>query len=140
MKIIVSKRTSKRFAGCTSYPDCNNSFPLPQNGKIIPLDEYCDECEQPRIKVVRKGKRPYTMCINHQCSTKDDWGIDQSTIGDSEESEGEISYLKLSNLTISKIKEKTEELDLDYEKLLEAEKENKDRKSLKKWLKRKIES
>ncbi len=140
MKIIVSKRTGKRFSGCTTYPDCNNSFPLPQNGKIIPLDEYCDECDEPRIKVVRKGKRPYTMCINHQCSTKDDWGIDQSTIGDSGESEGEINYLKLSNLTISKIKEKSEELELDYEKFLEAEKENKDRKSLKKWLKKKIDS
>ncbi len=83
LKIIVSRRTGKRFAGCTNYPNCNNSYPLPQNGKIIPLDEYCDECEEPRIKVIRKGKRPYTMCINHTCSTKDDWDIDQSKIGKS---------------------------------------------------------
>lgn len=137
IKIIVSKRTGKRFAGCTNYPDCNNSFPLPQNGKIIPLDEECDECGEPRIKVVRKGKRPYTMCIDHTCSTKDEWGIDPSTIGGSED---EVNYQKLSNLKISKIKEKAKELDLDHEKLLEAEKENKDRKTLKKWLKNKIES
>ncbi len=44
LKIIVSKRTSKRFAGCTNYPDCNNSFPLPQNGKIVPMGEECDDC------------------------------------------------------------------------------------------------
>lgn len=84
MKIIVSKRTGKRFAGCTNYPNCYNSYPLPQNGKIIPMDEYCDECGEPMIKVVRKGKRPYTMCINHKCSSKDDWDIDQSTIGKTE--------------------------------------------------------
>lgn len=85
LKIIVSKRTGKRFAGCTTYPDCKNSFPLPQNGKVIPLGEKCDECEEPKIKVVRKGKRPYTMCINHRCLTKEDWDIDQATIGKSEE-------------------------------------------------------
>lgn len=91
LKIIVSRRTGKRFAGCTNYPDCTNSFPLPQNGKIIPLDETCDECGEPRIKVVRKGKRPYTMCINHECSSKEDWGIDPSTIGKSDEESEEES-------------------------------------------------
>lgn len=73
MKIVVSRKTKKRFAGCTNYPDCQNSFPLPQNGYITALDESCDECGEPRIKVKRKGKRPYTMCINHNCPTKDDW-------------------------------------------------------------------
>ncbi len=89
LKIIVSKRTGKRFAGCTNYPDCNNSFPLPQNGKIVPLGESCDECGVPKIKVIRKGKRPYTMCINHECSSKEDWDIDPDTIGESGESEDE---------------------------------------------------
>lgn len=139
LKIIVSKRTGKRFAGCTSYPDCNNSFPLPQNGKIIPLDQDCEDCEEPEIKVVRKGKRPYTMCINHQCSSKDEWGIDPDTIGEPGEAEEKVNYGKLSNQNISDIKENAEELGLDYEKILEAEKENKDRKTLKKWLKEKIE-
>ncbi len=138
LKLIVSKRTGKRFAGCTSYPDCTNSFPLPQNGKIIPMDEYCDECEEPRIKVIRKGKRPYTMCINHRCSTKDDWGIDLSEI---EKSEEEVKYQKLVNQTVSKVKENVEKMEnVDFEKLLEIEKETKDRKTLKKWLKKKIEN
>lgn len=140
MKLIVSRRTGKRFAGCTNYPDCNNSYPLPQNGKIIPLDEYCEECGEPRIKVVRKGKRPYTMCINHNCSTKDDWDIDPSTIGKSEESDGEVDYEKLVGKNISDIKEETKEDEIDLEKLLEAEKGNKNRKTLIEWIENKIEA
>ncbi len=141
MKVIVSRRTGKRFAGCTNYPDCNNSFPLPQNGKIIPLNEYCDECGEPRIKVVRKGKRPYTMCINHKCSTKEDWDIDQSTIGESEEeSDGEVDYEELVNDNISDVKEKVKENDLNYEKLLEAEKNNRNRKTLIEWIENEVKT
>ena len=34
LKIIYSRKTHKRFVGCTNYPECNVSFPLPQKGKI----------------------------------------------------------------------------------------------------------
>lgn len=56
-----------------------------------------------------------------------------------EEEEEEIDYESLSDETISDIKDKAKELELDYQKLLEAEKENKDRKTLKQWLENKIE-
>lgn len=52
----------------------------------------------------------------------------------------EIDYQELSKQNISDIKEKAEELDLDYQKLLEVERENKDRKTLKGWLEEKIET
>lgn len=51
----------------------------------------------------------------------------------------EIDYKELSNLTISKIKKVSKKIDLNYEKLLEAEKKNKNRKTLKNWLKKRIE-
>lgn len=67
--------------------------------------------------------------------------LEEPEEAEEEEKEPEeiIDYQDLSNETISEIKEKSEDLDLDYEKLLEAEKENKDRKTLKEWLNRKIE-
>lgn len=67
------KTNNGRFVGCSNYPDCENSFPLPHDGKIESLDEQCDTCGTPRIKVIRKGKRPYDMCIDPDCATKDDW-------------------------------------------------------------------
>lgn len=69
----VVKTDNGRFAGCNNYPDCENTFPLPGSGKIESLDEQCDECGTPRIKVIRKGRKPYSMCIDPDCPTKDDW-------------------------------------------------------------------
>lgn len=72
-KLRMIKSNGSRFVGCTNYPDCENTFPLPNNGKIESLDETCDTCGTPRIKVIRKNKKPYQMCINPDCATKDDW-------------------------------------------------------------------
>ncbi len=74
LRMIVSRRTGKRFVGCSSYPKCHTGFPLPQNGFITSLGTVCKECKLPMIQVQRKGKRPYRMCINHKCKTKADWG------------------------------------------------------------------
>ncbi|RME30751.1 DNA topoisomerase I, partial [Candidatus Woesearchaeota archaeon] len=34
MYLMFSKKNKKRFAGCSNYPDCNNTYPLPQKGTI----------------------------------------------------------------------------------------------------------
>jgi len=78
MKIITSKRTGKRFVGCSNYPKCHKGFPLPQHGNIKPLHTKCKECGLPEIQVFLKAKRPYTMCINHECKTKENWGNNKS--------------------------------------------------------------
>jgi len=73
LRIIVSKATKKRFVGCEGYKDgCRVSFPLPQYGKIEAAGK-CKECGLPMIKVIRKGKRPYTMCIDPKCPSKANW-------------------------------------------------------------------
>jgi len=54
----------KRFVGCTNYPKCKNSYPLPQKGKINFLNELC-ACGAPKIKYNRK-----IFCINLYCETK----------------------------------------------------------------------
>jgi len=65
-------RTGKRFVGCSEYPRCNNSFPLPQKGTITSTDDICIECKAPVIKVKNKG-REYKMCLTMTCKTKDSW-------------------------------------------------------------------
>jgi DNA topoisomerase-1 len=74
LKVIVSRRTRKRFAGCSNYPKCDNSFPLPQFGFITALDKTCEQCETPMIQVKRTGMRPYRMCLSPKCPSKKDWG------------------------------------------------------------------
>ncbi len=73
LKIIRSKKTGKRFIGCDNFPDCDRSYPLPQSGGITVLKKKCSECGLPMIRVNR-GKKSYSMCIDHNCKSKEDWG------------------------------------------------------------------
>ncbi len=82
---IMHGRTGKRFVGCTNYPKCSNSFPLPQNGRIIPLNKICDQCQNIMIKVI--NKRPYNMCITLNCPSKADWGKKKETKTEEEKTE-----------------------------------------------------
>ncbi len=74
LKIMFSPRTRKFFVGCTGYPKCKTGFPLPHNASFQKLDKICDKCNTPIIRVIRKGKRPFNMCLDPNCPTKKDWG------------------------------------------------------------------
>jgi uncharacterized Zn finger protein (UPF0148 family) len=45
---------------------------LPQRGDIIALNESCPQCGTPRIKVLG-GKRPWVICLDPDCPTKDEY-------------------------------------------------------------------
>src|SRR5918992_980016 len=64
-----NRKSRKRFVGCTGYPDCHVTYPLPQRGEILPLGTRCDACGSPEIKVLG-GKRPWVTCINMDCPKK----------------------------------------------------------------------
>ncbi len=85
LRIIVSRATRKRFAGCSNYPKCKNSFPLPQMGLIISLDRTCEHCGTPMIQVNRPGVRPYRMCLEPKCVSKADWGKKKTRVAKAEE-------------------------------------------------------
>ena len=73
LRLIVSKKTRKRFVGCSNYSKgCRVSYPLPQHGTITPTNKICPVCGAPIIKV--RYKRTYEMCLNPHCETKKDWG------------------------------------------------------------------
>lgn len=68
--IIRTSKRNKRFVGCTGFPNCKNTYSLPQQGGIIPTDEPCKECNTPIVKIISKGKRPWELCLNSDCSAK----------------------------------------------------------------------
>ena len=55
-------------------PSCSTGFPLPSKGLIESTDKVCEQCKTPIIKVIRKGMRPFTMCLDPKCPTKAEWG------------------------------------------------------------------
>ena len=72
-QLKVIKTSGSTFVGCTSYPDCENTYPLPNTGSVESKDSKCDECGKPEIFVKRKKKSSYSMCVDPDCPSKDDW-------------------------------------------------------------------
>ena len=72
IRLIRNKQTGKRFAGCSNYFNgtCSTSFPLPQKGKIQATGRSCPSCGAPIIRVIRRGRRPWELCINFDCPSK----------------------------------------------------------------------
>ncbi len=58
----------------TWNPVCNTGYPLPHGASFQRLDKTCEKCGTPMITVIRKGKRPFRMCLDPKCETKKDWG------------------------------------------------------------------
>jgi DNA topoisomerase I len=61
----IRKGKFGRFIGCTLYPECKNTYKLPQKGIVKPTAKQCEHCKHPIIKI---GSREY--CINLQCPGK----------------------------------------------------------------------
>jgi DNA topoisomerase-1 len=72
IRVVRSKATKKRFVGCEGYPECDQTYPLPQRGDIIGTDEVCPQCGTPKIKVLG-GRRPWVLCLDPHCPTKDEY-------------------------------------------------------------------
>jgi len=72
LMILYSRKTGKRFIGCTNYfkGKCETSFPLPQKGSVRPLGKNCRGCGWPTVQVRMKGRRPWTLCFNPDCPLK----------------------------------------------------------------------
>ncbi len=68
--VIKRSRRGKRFVACSGYPDCKNTYSLPQKGHIAVTDKVCKTCGVPIVKVISKGKRPWKLCLNSDCSSK----------------------------------------------------------------------
>jgi len=74
LMILYSRKTGKRFIGCTNYFKnlCKTSFPLPQRGTLKPTGRNCRACGWPTIQVKMKGRRPWTLCFNPECPLKEE--------------------------------------------------------------------
>ena len=64
----------KRFVGCSNYPECRNSYPLPGRGLIVPTPDRCKACGHPVVKVIMRGRPPWILCLNMDCPAKNGRG------------------------------------------------------------------
>ena len=59
---IMYSKAGRRFAGCSEWPACTQTYPLRPRGTIVPVGESCTECGAP---VVQIGS--IKECINMDC-------------------------------------------------------------------------
>ena len=64
LSIVKSRRTGKRFIGCSGMwaGRCKFALPLPQRGRLSLLDKLCKRCGFQLIRVKPKGRRPFIVC------------------------------------------------------------------------------
>ncbi|HVM44387.1 MAG TPA: DNA topoisomerase I, partial [Candidatus Thermoplasmatota archaeon] len=55
--LIRRSKAGKRFVGCSGWPNCDVTFPLPQYGKIVPDHSACPVCKAPVIQVINQGSK-----------------------------------------------------------------------------------
>ncbi len=90
-QLVIRKSRFGFFVGCAKYPECKAVFPLPKNALIEPLGTVCEKCGTPQVKVIRKERRPFSMCVDPNCPTKADWGKKWEEKSTSAEKQGEAA-------------------------------------------------
>ena len=60
----------KRFVGCSGYPNCRVTYPLPQRGKLDKDHPPCPVCRAPVVTAIEAGRPPWTLCINPECPSR----------------------------------------------------------------------
>ncbi len=68
--IKFSPKNRSYFVGCTGYPECTVTYPLPKNAKYQAADEPCPVCGTPQVRIIQFKKRPRLMCLSPECPTK----------------------------------------------------------------------
>ncbi len=70
-----SPKTRGQFVGCSGWPECDVTYPLPQ-GKIEAVPELCETCRTAQVRVIQFRSKPFVRCLDPDCPTNDEPKID----------------------------------------------------------------
>ncbi|MEM3208888.1 MAG: DNA topoisomerase I [Candidatus Micrarchaeaceae archaeon] len=71
--VIRRSKAGKIFVGCSNWPKCTVTFPLPQGRKIVPTGKVCSICHTPIVKVFYGKGKVFEMDLDPNCPSKDLW-------------------------------------------------------------------
>jgi len=63
--LIRRSKRGSRFIGCSNYPNCTFSLPLPKSGQIIVTDKSCEAHGLHHIRIINQGKRAWDLGCPH---------------------------------------------------------------------------
>lgn len=90
LAIKFAPKNKSYFVGCTGYPECAQTYPLPKMSKFEAVEGVCEVCGAPRIKVMQFRKKPHIMCLSPVCPSKQG---PEMTIGKCPKCGGELRVL-----------------------------------------------
>jgi DNA topoisomerase-1 len=70
LRIKFSPKNKSYFVGCSGYPDCDVTYPLPRNYKFEAVDEPCATCGTPQVKLIAFKRKPQVVCLDPTCPTR----------------------------------------------------------------------
>ncbi len=70
LRILKARKSGKRFVGCSGYPQCTTTYPLPQSGSVMATGEVCPECGSPKVKISSGRRRAWQLCLDPSCPSK----------------------------------------------------------------------
>ena len=65
--LLRRARTGWRFVGCSNFPTCRNSRPVPASGLVTPSEERCEQCGARKLARVHRGAADL-WCATPTCS------------------------------------------------------------------------
>jgi DNA topoisomerase-1 len=77
--MLKRSKAGKNFVGCTNWPQCTITYPVPQNALIVPTGKVCEMCNTPKVKVFRRGKRVFEMDLDPLCKSKEGWAAPKAS-------------------------------------------------------------
>jgi len=77
--IKYTPRFKSFFLACTAYPECRQTFPLPSQSVIKKTEKVCEDCQWPMLLRLKQGKRPWVLCPNPKCPSKQELDLDGKT-------------------------------------------------------------
>ncbi len=60
---IKTSMNNKQFVGCSDYPKCTQTYPLPQKGRIFIQKTPCPKCGLSILSIRQYKKRPWNLCV-----------------------------------------------------------------------------
>lgn len=91
LRIIRTRKGT--FIGCSGYPECTETYPIPRSAKVEITNENCDKCGLPKIRVIRKGQPVSIQCINPKCESN----LKKNTLGKCPKCGGELRIIYSRN-------------------------------------------
>ena len=65
----IRTRFGKTFVGCSKYPDCKRTYPMPAGAKVEAVEEACEQCRSPMVRVIRRGQPVTVQCLDPDCES-----------------------------------------------------------------------